>query len=393
MNWRSLWLLDEAVTYLNHGSFGACPRAVLEAQSALRERMEREPVRFFASEFEGMLDRARRSLAEFVGARAEDIAFVPNATTAVNTILRALDLKPGDELLITDHEYNACRNATHVAAASAGARVVTAEIPFPLEGPDDVVEALLGRVSERTKVCLIDHVTSPTALVLPIERIVRELQEKRIVVLVDGAHGPGMLPLGVEAMGAEFYTGNCHKWLCAPKGAAFLWVREDWRRAVRPLVMSHGANSPRKDRSRFHLEFDWVGTMDLTPYLSVPEAIRYLGGLLPGGWPELMDRNRETALAARRRLCDRLGISLPCPDEMIGSIASFPMPDGESTAWDQIMDRDPIHRELFDRYQIEVPVFPWPHPPKRVLRISAQLYNTPQEYESLAEALAKVLAA
>jgi isopenicillin-N epimerase len=196
-----------------------------------------------------------------------------------------------------------------------------------------------------------------------------------------------MLPVDLVAIGAAYYTGNCHKWLCAPKGAAFLWVRRDLQPTVRPLVISHGASSPRTDRSRFEIEFGWTGTLDPTAALCVPAAIRFLGGLYPDGWPELRRRNRDRALGAREVLCSALRIDPPAPAEMIGSLVAVPLPPGESAADRTFFDVDPLQRELHDRYRIEAPVFPWPAPPRRTLRVSAQAYNDDEEYVALGEAL------
>src|SRR3989442_6443823 len=327
-----LWTLDPAVTFLNHGSFGACRRRVGRPRQRVRERRERRRVRFSVRDWEALLDAAGRVLAASLGAEPEGLVFVTTAPTAVNAVLRSLALAPGDQLLVTDHAYNACRNALDFVAAAARAEVVVVPVPFPLASADAVVEAVLARATPRTRLALLDHVTSPTGLVLPIERLVRELAGRGVDTLVDGAHAPGMLPLDLGALGAAYYAGNCHKWLCAPKGAGFLHVRRDRRGGVRPVVISHGANNPRTDRSRFRLEFDWTGSHDATPYLCVPEAIRFLGGLLPGGWPELMARNRALALEARRVLCEALGVAPPCPEEMIGSLATVPLPGGSPSS-------------------------------------------------------------
>jgi isopenicillin-N epimerase len=384
-----MWSLDPAVTFLNHGSFGACPRPVLAFQQALREELEREPVRFLSRELEGRLDAARAALGAFVGADPDDLAFLSNATAGVNTVLKSLTLAAGDELLTTNHLYNACGNALETTARAHGARVVLVPVPFPLDGPDQVVGPLLDAVTPRTRLAVLDHVTSPTGLVFPLERLVPALAARGVDTLVDGAHTPGMLPLDLRALGAAYYAGNCHKWLCAPKGAAFLHVRRDRQAAVRPLVISHGANSPRQDRSRFRLEFDWTGTADPTAWLTVPEALRVVGDAVPGGWPAVMARNHALAVTARRRLAQALEVPLPCPDAMLGSLAALALPDAARPAPPR---RDLLQASLFDRFAIEVPVIAWPAPPRRLLRISCQLYNSDADYERLADALRTLLA-
>ena len=382
------WPLDPKIVFLNHGSFGSCPRAVLEYQQRLRNRLEGQPVQFLVRDLEGMLDDARVILAAFVGARPENLVFVANATGGVNTVLRSLSFAPGDELLVTDHEYNACRCAVDYAAGRAGATVVVAAIPFPLESEEQIVQAILNRVTPRTRLALIDHVTSPTALVLPIARMVKALAARGVDTLVDGAHAPGMVPLDLSALAAAYYTGNCHKWLCAPKGCGFLHVRPDRQELIHPLSISHGFNSKRTDRSRFLLEFGWTGTSDPTACLTAPEALRFMGQLLPGGWPEIMAQNRSLALAGRRILCQALQIKPPCPEGLIGSMAAVPLPDNQP---DQMprppLFLDPLQENLLGQHGIEVPVISWPASPKRLLRISAQLYNSQAQYELLAKAL------
>jgi isopenicillin-N epimerase len=396
LSWNELdvrrhWRLDPNVHFLNHGSFGACPTAVLEHQQLLRDRLERQPVQFLARELEPLLDAARRELAAFVGAAAEDLVWVNNATTAVNAVLRSYDLRAGDELLTTDHEYNACRNVLDFVAERAGARVVVAAIPFPIRAEGMVVDRVIDCVTSRTRLALLDHVTSQTGLVLPIETLVRELAGRGVEPLVDGAHAPGMLDLDLQEVGSAYYTGNCHKWICAPKGAAFLHVRRDLHPTVRPVVISHGANSQRSDRSRYLIEFDWVGTDDPTAVLSVPEAIRFMAGLLPGGWAELRQRNRRLVLQGRDVICRALGIDPPCPDDMIGSLAAMPLPPGSPDPPTSALYTDPLQQQLLEGWGIEVPVIPWPGPPDRLIRISAQLYNRPDQYERLGEALEVLL--
>jgi isopenicillin-N epimerase len=380
------WDLDPGVVFLNHGSFGACPRVVLQHQHELRQRLEGQPVRFMARELEGLLDEARHRLAALVGADADDLAFVPNATTGVNTVLRSLAFSPGDELLVTDHEYNACRNALEFVAARSGARLVTVAVPVPVVSAQAVHDAVLAAVTERTQLLLIDHVTSATGLVMPVETIVPALRARGIDTLVDGAHAPGMLPLDLAGLGVAYYTGNCHKWLCTPKGSALLYVRRDRQSRIRPLAISHGANSPRADRSRFRLEFDFTGTDDATPFLCVPAALRFLAGLLPGGLPALQRHNHALACRGRGLLCRRLGTAPIAPETMLGSLASVVLPPTDEPPVPP-HGLDPLQVELMQQHHIEVPVMRWPHPPLRLLRISPQIYNSLAQYEYLAGAV------
>jgi isopenicillin-N epimerase len=389
---RPFWGLHPEVAYLNHGAFGACPTLVLELQAQLRARLEAGPVHFMMRDLEPLLDKAREQLAVFLDADADDLAFVPNATTGVNTVLRSLRFGPGDELLTLDHEYNASKNALQYVADASGAKVVVASLPWPVPNSDAVVEAVLAKVTPRTRLLLIDHVTSPTALVLPVERLVRLLRERGVETLVDGAHAPGMLPLSLRNLGAAYYTGNLHKWVCAPKGAAFLHVRRDLQQAIRPLVISHGFNSGRQDRSQFRLDFDFTGTGDYTPFLCVPKALGLLGGLMPGGWASVMEDNRAKALVARAELCARLGVQPLCPDEMVGSMAAVSLPDAAPYEPQGPLFLDPLQDQLLAEHRIEVPIVSWPRRPRRHVRISAQLYNTPAEYTRLADALESLLA-
>lgn len=384
----ALFALEAETIFLNHGSFGSCPLAVLEHQNEIRRRLELQPVKFFQRDFEPLLDEARAALGKFVGAAADDLVFVSNATEGVNTVLRSLPFEAGDELLVSSHEYNACSNAIRYAGEKCGAKVLTVDFPFPIESEEAIFEAVMAKVTDKTRLLLIDHVTSQTGLVLPIKRIIDVLKERGIDTLVDGAHAPGMLALDLDALGAAYYTGNCHKWLCAPKTAGFLHVRSDRQSAIRPLTISHGANSPRTDRSRMQIEFGWMGTRDPSAVLSVPYAIEYMSELLSGGWPEIMDRNRRLALAGRKVICETLDVSLPSPDSMIGSLASIPLENPNLGKPYQSLKYQSIWQEaLIKRYNIELPLFAWPSPPNHIVRISAQVYNELSHYEWLARAL------
>ncbi|MFL5715581.1 MAG: aminotransferase class V-fold PLP-dependent enzyme [Chloroflexota bacterium] len=385
------WRLDPTVTFLNHGSYGACPEPVLAAQRAFSDRLEAEPVRFLSGELPALLDDARSAVGRFLGADPDGLAFVANATTGYNAVLQSLRFAPGDELLTNDHEYNATINAMRAVAVRDGARVVVAPVPFPIAGPDDVRDAILGAVTDRTRLVVLSQVTSPTALIFPVAEIVSVLADRGIDTLVDGAHAPGMVPVELDSLGAAYWTGNGHKWLCGPKGAAVLWVREDRRAMIHPLVVSHGANAVLGDRTRFRHEFDWVGTADPTGFLALPAAIDWMAGQTDGGWPEVMAANHALALEGRDRLCRALDIEPPAPDSMIGSMATLLLPSVEPD--DDVTAR--LHDRLETEARIQVPIGVWPVPaartdavePRAFLRISAQRYNEPADYDRLAEAL------
>ena len=390
----SPWDFDPEITFLTHGTFGACPRPVLEYQAELVRRMEANPIAFFDRALEEHLDAARREVAAFLHADPEGMVVVPNATTGVATALASLRLRPGDELLTNDHEYNATLNQLDAVAERARARVVRVSVRLPIRHPEEVVEAHLAAVTPRTRVALISHVTSPSGLVFPIETLVRELDRLGVDTVVDAAHAPGMVPVDVDALNAAYWTGNGHKWLCGPKTAGVLVVRGDRRDGVLPLVTSHGRNDPRTDRPPLWKEFDWQGTLNPTPFLSLPEAFRVVGGLQPGGRPAHMAANHELAIAARRMLHEALGTEPIAPESMIGAMASIALPAALSN--EEAAD---LTRSLAGEDRIEVPAVPFPVRAARptpdapctngFVRISAQRYNEPADYERLADALVR----
>jgi len=396
------WTLDPEVVFLNHGSFGACPKVVLEVQSELRGLMEREPVRFFVELYDDLMYEARGELAKFVHVRDEDLVFVPNATTAVATVLMNLEgsVKAGDELLATGHEYPACMNSMRRLAERTGAKVVSAPMPFPLKNPDEVVNAVMGAVSPRTRLLLISHVTSPSGLILPVEKIVPELEKRGIAVIVDGAHAPGFVSgLDVGKLGASYYTANCHKWICSPKGSAFLHIREDKQKGAggfRPLALSNFAEKNKPGRKHLLTEFDYIGTGDITAHLGIPAAIKFMGSLVPGGWSENMKRNRELVLKARQVLCGELGVEAPAPESMIGSTSTIFLPPHDAARNARLMARPSKHHDalqdaLIGRHRIQVPVWSIAGDGRRLFRVSGQMYNSMEQYEYLAQALKEEL--
>jgi isopenicillin-N epimerase len=263
-------------------------------------------------------------------------------------------------------------------------------VPFPLQDPQQVVDAVMAAITPRTRLFLLDHVTSPTGVVLPVETLVPWMESRGIAVLVDGAHAPGMVPLNLNELGASYYTGNCHKWLCTPKGSAFLHVRRDLQANFRPLVISHGANAMRTDRSRFRLEFDWTGTMDPTPFLVIPDALQFLASLQTGGIAGHMRIIRERALQGRHILTQALNIDMPAPDSMIGTLAAFPLPDDPGDPSDHPLYLSQLQLQLKREFGIQIPIIPWPRHPRRLVRFAVQRYNSLDQLIYLAHALKAV---
>ena len=381
-----MWALEPGTHHLNHGSFGAVLEEVLDLQQEWRRRLEANPTRFVFRELDEAVDRARDAVARFVGADPAGIAPVRNATTGVASVLRSVEpwLQPGDQLLTTAHDYNAIRQILRFAAERTGAEVVVASVPFPVESPSQVTETVLGAVTDRTRIAVIDHITSPTALVYPLEQIVPAL-EPEIPVLVDGAHGPGQVPVALDDLGASWYTGNLHKWVCAPKGAAFLHARSDRLEMTVPSVISHGYNAAvDSPGDRYRALFDWLGTDDFSAWAVTPDVLRLVGGLETGGWEPIMKRNHDLVLEGRGILADAVGTELPAPDGMVGSMASVLLPDGSGPSPGG--ELSPLTDRLFDAGFATL-VMNWPQWPRQLLRLSAHLYNTPADYRDLAETL------
>ncbi|QDV82448.1 Isopenicillin N epimerase [Stieleria magnilauensis] len=362
----------------------------MEAQREWIERLEYDPIEFLGPERSLLpkLDRVRDCIGSLVGADPRDLAFVRNATDGVNAVLRSFPFSPGGEVVITNHGYNACNNAARYAAERCGkqpggATVSVAELPFPIESNAQVIEAIDATLTSKTRLLLIDHVTSPTGLGLPVKELIELAHRRGVRVLVDGAHAPGMVPVDLSDLNPDYYTGNHHKWLCGPKTSGFLYVRRDWQHEVHPTTISHGANSPGLGKTPFLAEFNWVGTYDPTPILSMPTAIEFLCGLKEGGLAQLMRDNHALVLAGRDALLNALGCDPPAPADMLGSLASVPLPaervgDGESA--------NRLQRRIFHEHAIEVPIFLLKGT-LPCLRISAQAYNSLDQYKRLADVL------
>jgi isopenicillin-N epimerase len=370
---RHFWTLDWSATHLNHGSYGATPKPVLAAQDAIRQDMERTIGDFFTRQLPKRLRAAAAELGEYLGAESDDIVFVDNATAGAQSVLGSIELKPGDEILVNDQTYNAVKNIARHEAGRAGARVVEVALPFPVE--DDgtsIVDALKAGLSERTRLVILDHITSATAIVMPIERLIAACHAAGALVLVDGAHAPGQVTLDLTALGADFYTGNCHKWLSAPKGAAFLWARGEHQSWLHPPVVSHGLGKG------FIAEFDWTGTRDPSAYLAVPAALAFRQTF---GDSPIKARNRALADEAGAYLADAWKTRLGAPAALAGSMRMIKLPLESGSAPD-------VRLTLWQDHRIDVPVNGlngelW-------VRISAQLYNEMADYRRLAAAVRRL---
>jgi isopenicillin-N epimerase len=371
-----LWALDPSAIYLNHGSFGACTKFILEKQKEYRDRLEHHPMRFLIRELEGMLDPAREKLARFANADVEDLVFVKNATEGVYTVLRSLKFEPGDEILFTNHIYYACRKQLEYISELTGAVLREAWYDIPIHDPEQIVEAVLKEVSPRTKLALIDHITSATALVQPVDRIIQELDLLGIDTLIDGAHVLGSIPLDLKKLRPAYFTSNCHKWLCSPKTAAILYVRKDKQSGIVPPLVSHAGHKAEPFAERFF----WPGTWDPSAVFCAADSIDYMGGLLPGGWPAIMKRNHDLAVEARTMILSELGVEPSCPDEMLASMATYELPTNKKSRPFSYKGIDDLQEEMYREFNLELPIWSWSNPPRRISRISVQLYNSMDQY-------------
>ncbi len=382
---REHFLLDPDITFLNHGSFGACPAEVFADYQRWQRELESNPVAFLGRRSGALLGQARAQLAAYLGARGEDLVFVANATTGVNIVARSLALRPGDEVLATDHEYGACDATWQHLCAQVGAtyRRVTLPLPLPFD-PTAFVSTVMAAVTPRTRLIFTSHITSTTALIFPVAGLCAQARAAGIPTLIDGAHAPGHIDVDLSALGADFYTGNCHKWLCAPKGSAFLHVRPDYQAAVHATVVSWGYVAEASGHTGFDAytghtalerRLQWQGTRDIAAYLAVPAAIRFQAR---HDWPAHRARGHAMAIALRNRVIARNGLAPAAPDSAYGQMVTMPV---------RCADPEGLRRWLFDERRIEVPVTQ--HAGQVFVRVSVQAYNTEADLAALDSALAE----
>ncbi|MGA1434730.1 MAG: aminotransferase class V-fold PLP-dependent enzyme [Candidatus Kapaibacteriota bacterium] len=374
---RDLFMIDKSITFLNNGSFGATPKFVLEYQDAIRQRMELQPVNFMVQQLPKLLRDSLQMIAPFIGANADDLAFVDNATTGANTVIQSLmhSWKKGDEILTTNHVYGAVRTTLQHATSIMGATLIEAHVPFPISDDQECINAIKKRLNKKTKLLVIDHVTSPTGIIFPIKEIIAECKKNKIPVLVDGAHAPGMIPLNLNELDADWYTGNCHKWLFAPKGCALLWTHPKHQHMMHPTVISHGYMQGYKQ------EFDWTGTKDHSAYIASPLGLSFHQAM---DSEYLMMAYHAKAIALRNMISDAWKTQVPSPDSMIGSLASIEAPKSlQYEGDDALLYAQALHDILWNEHKIEIPVIPFEG--KIWIRFSIQVFNRLKDYAHLME--------
>lgn len=377
MSLADKFLLRDDVVFLNHGSFGATPRTVFEIYQSVQRELETQPVAFLGREFNERMQHSRSILAAYVGIRKENIVYLPNATQAINTIARSLKLGPGDQVLTSDHEYGAMERLWRFLAHKRGFELKVQTIPLPIISATETANAFLAGISHTTKAIFISHLTSTTALLLPVEEICRKAREQGILTVIDGAHTPGQITLALESIGADFYTGNLHKWLCAPKGSGFLYAHPDVQLLLEPLVVSWGWESENPSGSIFIDHHEWQGTRDPSAYLAVPEAIRFLK---ENNWNAVRSACHLLAVEVQKTISKITRIPpIADPEFFVQMVSSFLPP----------LEHESFQKRLYDDYQIEVPIFSWNGRP--VIRISIQGYNDQSDVNALTRALEELL--
>jgi len=374
---KSLFFFQEGVTYLNHGSFGACPKIIFEDYQKWQIQLETQPVQFLTYKLYEALRNSRESLAAFLGCKHDEILFFQNPTTAISNIIYNLNLKPEDEVLMTDHEYGALVRAWTAWGLRNKVKIRNAEIHLPLDSKSKFFDDVLKKISSKTKVLFLSHITSPTGLVFPIEDIVDFAKQKKIITIVDGAHVPGHINLNIQKLGCDFYTGALHKWMCGPKGTSFLYVKKEHQNWIKPVVYSWGKKGDDPESSEFLQNFQWQGTRDMSAFLTVPKIIEYF-------FTKIEASRKKSKKLIRGSLQQFKNVLQTEPissgNEFLGQMISYPIPKN--------IDKD-LKRILWKKYRIEIPVFEWNN--KKFIRLSIHLYNDQKDIDSLMNALRTIL--
>jgi len=379
-NLKQHFLLDPDVHFLNHGSFGATPKPVFDAYQRWQLELERQPVEFLGRRHNDLMQASRAAFADYIHAAADDLVYVTNVTFSINIVARSLELGPGDEVLATDHEYGACDRTWRFLSGERGFTYINQPIPVPMTTKEDFSAALWKGVTPRTKVIYLSHITSPTAIIFPVEEVCARARAEGIMTVVDGAHAPGQIALDMQSIGADFYGGNLHKWLCAPKGVGFLYARPEVQSLLKPLIVSWGYESEIPGTSRFVDYFEWMGTRDIAAFLSVPNAIQFQR---EHNWDSVRADCHEMARYAQRAICDLTGLA-PLYSELsdwFAQLVTAPLPEP--------VDLATLKARLYDEYRVEVPLIFWNG--RKLVRVSVQGYNTKEDVDALVHGLKKLI--
>ena len=374
---KSLFFFQEGVTYLNHGSFGACPKIIFEDYQKWQIQLETQPVQFLTDKLYESLRNSRESLAAFLGCKHDEILFFQNPTTAISNIIYNLNLKPEDEVLMTDHEYGALVRAWTAWGLRNKVRIRNAKIYLPLDSKSKFFDDVLKKISSKTKVLFLSHITSPTGLVFPIKEIVDFAKQKKIITIVDGAHAPGHIDLNIQKLGCDFYTGALHKWMCGPKGTSFLYVKKEHQNWIKPVVYSWGKKGDDPESSEFLQNFQWQGTRDMSAFLTVPKIIKYFFSKIEAS----REKSKKLIQGSLQQFHNVLQTEpISSGNEFLGQMISYPIPKN--------IDKD-LKKILWKKYRIEIPVFEWNN--KKFIRLSAHLYNDQKDIDYLMNALRTIL--
>jgi isopenicillin-N epimerase len=374
------FLLDPQVTYFNHGSFGATPRPVFERYQYWQQELERQPTQFFGQRARDLMDQSRSVLAEYLGTTGQNLAYVTNATAGINVVVHSQKLHPGDEVLSTNHEYGALDRTWQFLAQQQGFKYINQSIPLPVTTANAFVDRLWEGVTERTRIIFLSHITSPTALIFPVEEVCRRAREQGIVTVVDGAHAPGQVPIRLDDMCADYYSGNLHKWLCAPKGTAFIYARPEVQGTIEPLIVSWGWEPGKKSSIPLSDYVEWQGTRDLSAFLAVPDAIQFFRD---HNWPVVQESCHKLLINTVAKIADASGLEpiSPLTHQWISQMASAPIPAEADCA--------KLYQLLKQEYNIEIPVLTWNE--HKLVRISMQGYNTPADAQKLISGIEQYL--
>ena len=383
-NYKSLFLLDKNITYLNHGSFGACPKPIFDSLISWQKKLELNPVKHLAVDIFKYLENSREHLSRYINCDKDDIVFFPNPSTALNTVIKSLDLKPNDEILTTNHEYGALDKTWNFICKKTGANYIKQNIQLPLQSKEDFINTFINGINKQTKVIFISHITSPTGLIFPVKEICKIAKENNIFCIIDGAHVPGHINLDIEELDPDIYTGACHKWMCAPKGTSFLYAKKEIQDSIDPLVISWGYDNDKpidllsdiSNYSKYLNYHQWQGTQDPSSYLTIPDVIKFLD---QNNWYEVSNNCKKINIEARKIVNDQFNQEAISSDEFIGQMSSIKI---------ECKDTFELQKKLYENYKIIVPIIKWED--STFLRFSIQAYNSMEDIEKLIFALKKI---